>query len=60
METQLKRIKLHSKHRSRVRQPGRNVPWLNINGLWLEHAGFPIGQTVEIAIEPRRLTISAL
>ena len=60
MSNQLKRIKLHSKQQPRVGQPGRNVPWLNVNGIWLEEAGFPIGQAVEIEIENRKLTIKAL
>jgi len=62
METSIKRARLQGKYytptyRSRV---GRNLPWLNISGLWLERAGFSIGQTVEIAIENRKLTITAL
>jgi len=60
MENQLKRIKLHGKYRSLVNQPGRDVPWLNVNGLWLERAGFGVGQAVEIVIENRKLTIIAL
>jgi len=62
METQFKRIKLQSKYyiptyRSSI---GRNLPWLNLSGLWLERAGFGVGQTVEIVIENRKLTITAL
>jgi toxic protein SymE len=60
MEKQLKHIKLHGKHRCNIRRPNRDVPWLNVNGLWLERAGFGIGQRVEIAIENRKLTIIAL
>ena len=62
MEQIIKRAKLQSKYytptyRSRV---GRNLPWLNISGLWLERAGFGVGQKVEIAIENRKLTIKAI
>jgi toxic protein SymE len=60
MEKNIKQAKLHSKYRSLANEPGRNVPWLNVNGLWLERAGFGIGQAVEIAIENRKLTIIAL
>jgi toxic protein SymE len=60
MENQLKRIKLHSKHRQRINRPSGDVPWLNVNGLWLERAGFGVGQRVEIEIENRRLIIKAL
>jgi len=60
METQLKRIKLHSKRRDLSNRTSREVPWLNVNGLWLERAGFIAGQRIEIAIENRKLTIIAL
>ena len=60
MENNIRRIKLHGKHRQRIIQPSRDVPWLNVNGLWLERAGFGVGQMVEIAIENRKLTITAL
>ena len=56
MSNQLKRIKLHGKHR----YPNQNVPWLNINGFWLERAGFGIGQVIEIEVENRQLTIKAV
>lgn len=62
MEKQIKRARLQSKYytptyRSRV---GRNLPWLNVNGLWLERAGFGIGQEIEIWVENRKLTIIAV
>jgi len=60
MTTNIKHMKLHGKHRRRIHQPGRNVPWLNANGLWLEQAGFSIGQRVEISIGDRQLIIKAL
>jgi len=60
METRIKQAKLHGKSRILSNQTNRNVPWLNVNGLWLERAGFGVGQRVEIAIENRKLTIIAL
>jgi len=60
MENQMKRIKLHGKYRQRIIRPSGDVPWLNVNGLWLERAGFGIGQPVEIEIANRRLIITAL
>jgi len=56
----IKQAKLHGKYRSYRSQPSRNVPWLNVNGLWLERAGFGIGQQVEIEVENRRLIIKAI
>ena len=61
-ETNIKHAKLHGKHRSSSYRSsvGRNLPWLNLSGLWLEQAGFPIGQPIEISVENRKLTINAL
>ena len=60
MEKQLKQSKLHGKRRNRTSESYRSVPNLTINGLWLEQAGFCIGQPVKIAIETGKLTIIAL
>ena len=62
MENQIKRARLQSKYytptyRSSV---GRNLPWLNLSGLWLERAGFGADQKVEIRIEDKQLTIKAV
>jgi len=59
MENQIRHMKLHGKYRRRTNRPN-HVPWLNVNGLWLERAGFGVGQSVEIQIENRKLTIIAL
>jgi toxic protein SymE len=60
MEKSVKQVKLHGKRRSSATGLGKDVPWLNINGLWLERAGFGIGQSVEIEVEAKKLTIKAL
>ena len=60
MENQLKRMKLHGKSRLNVKGRNRDVPWLNVNGLWLERAGFGVGQVIEIEVSERRLIIKAL
>ncbi|GEP93726.1 toxic protein SymE [Chitinophaga terrae (ex Kim and Jung 2007)] len=39
---------------------GRNVPWLNIRGLWLERAGFQVGDPIEIVVENGVLTIKKM
>ena len=59
MENQLKRMKLHGKYRRCINRP-HQVPWLNVNGLWLERAGFFIGQSIEIEVSDRRLIIKAV
>ena len=60
MNSQTKQVKLHGKYRSRTKRPGRSAPWLNVNGLWLEEAGFCIGQAIEIKVEDKQLIIKAL
>jgi len=56
----IKQTQSHSNRRSRTSESVRSVPNLTINGLWLEQAGFCIGQPVKIAIETGKLTIIAL
>jgi len=56
-----RRVKLHRKYRALESDwRGRQVPWLNVSGLWLEQAGFNIGDEVEIIIENNLLTIKNL
>lgn len=55
----IRRVKLHGKY---YRQEshcngGRDLPWLNVSGLWLERAGFNVGDAVEITVEQNTLTI---
>jgi len=54
-----RRVKLHSKYRPLQTgcRSGKDVPWLNISGVWLERAGFRAGDQVEIFIENNILTI---
>ena len=33
------------------------VPWLYIKGYWLKEAGFPVGATVKVTVEDKRLVI---
>jgi toxic protein SymE len=59
----IRRAKLHYKHRvtggDGWNKPGRckTIPWLNVCGLWLEQAGFNVGDPVEIRVEHNTLTI---
>lgn len=36
----------------------KEVPWLNVSGVWLEKAGFPIGTSVKIRILKNELVIT--
>lgn len=58
----IRRGKLHGRYQE-VRDHwncGRNVPWLNIRGLWLERAGFNVGDPIEITVKNGVLTIKKL
>ncbi len=59
MEKKTRLIKLHGKYRSLQTgwQRGKEVPWLNVSGVWLEAAGFKVGDPVEITVENKTLTI---
>ncbi|HYD21841.1 MAG TPA: SymE family type I addiction module toxin, partial [Flavipsychrobacter sp.] len=48
-----RQVKLHRKYRPVAgnRWPDyRQVPWLNVSGVWLERAGFRAGDAVEITV----------
>lgn len=61
-----RRARLHGKFRAGTFtwggrcSPGKYVPWLNVNGLWLERAGFNVGDPIVISIKNKELTIKKL
>jgi len=58
MEDQSKerKAKLHCKSIPRLYEYIQ-VPWLNLSGLWLEKAGFGIGDTISISVNKEKLVI---
>lgn len=56
-----RQVKLYGKYRpSRAwgyHHPGKNVPWLNLSGVWLEQAGFYIDDPIEITVSKNQLII---
>lgn len=52
----IRQVKLHSKYRV-LQNSSKQVPWLNISGVWLEKAGFKAGDQVEITIKSNLLII---
>jgi toxic protein SymE len=55
-----RQVKLHTKYRPLTgnRWPDyRQVPWLNVSGVWLERAGFRAGDAVEITVAENQLII---
>ncbi|MBV7533909.1 SymE family type I addiction module toxin [Chitinophaga sp. sic0106] len=55
----VRRGKLHGRYQELRNHwnHGRNVPWLNVRGVWLEKAGFYVGDPIEIVIENGMLII---
>jgi len=55
----LRRGKMHGQYRalSHHWNRGRNVPWLNVSGLWLEDAGFNVGDPIEIIVSKEKLIV---
>jgi len=55
----LRKVKLYAQSRtSRTSCTGlKQVPWLNVSGVWLEQAGFSIGKQVEITVSQNELII---
>lgn len=61
-----RRAKIHALYRRgavnwvRKTDTSKDVPWLNVNGVWLEQAGFKIGDHIEINVRRNRLVIKKL
>ncbi|TWF39567.1 type I toxin-antitoxin system toxin SymE [Chitinophaga polysaccharea] len=54
---QSKTARIHA--RGGERADGRKtVPWLNLSGIWLEKAGFDIGDGISISVAPNSITIT--
>jgi toxic protein SymE len=58
-QEKVKQVKLQGKYRPQVNhwQGGREVPWLTVSGVWLQQAGFNVGDAVEITVEQNTLII---
>jgi toxic protein SymE len=55
-----RQVKLHTKYRPLAghRWPDyKQIPWLNVSGVWLERAGFHAGDAVEITVTENQLVI---
>ena len=61
-----RRAKIHGLYRRGVvnwfykTDSSKTVPWLNVNGQWLEQAGFKIGDQIQIDVRRNRLVIKKL
>lgn len=36
----------------------RAIPWIRLRGIWLEKAGFSIGQLLKVRVEHKKVVIS--
>lgn len=57
-----RKVKLHSQSRPSQQSCNgiKQVPWLNVSGVWLEQAGFNIGLQVEIIVRDQELIIKPI
>lgn len=55
-EHKSRQVKLQPKHRS-LNGGNKNVPWLNVSGVWLEELGFKVGDVVRISTRDKLLII---
>ncbi|MBO9154081.1 SymE family type I addiction module toxin [Chitinophaga sp. GCM10012297] len=51
--------KIHGRHQQVAGHynGGRDVAWLNVSGLWLEQAGFKVGDGIVIEVQDGQLVI---
>jgi toxic protein SymE len=40
--------------------PSREVPWLNVSGVWLEEARLDVGDAIEISVGTKELVIKKM
>lgn len=57
-----RKVRLYSESRpcQRSCRGLKEVPWLNVSGMWLEQAGFGIGDQIEITVRQNELIIKPL
>lgn len=51
-------IKLSGKAHPRDNHQYKNLPWLNMSGVWLQEAGFNIGDRLQVNVSQGQLTIT--
>ena len=53
-------LKLGVKGHPRSDRRYKSLPWLNVSGVWLEEAGFHIGDRLQISVAQGQLVIKNL
>lgn len=57
MQSKSKIAKIHEKGVERS-YGWKTVPWLNLSGVWLEKAGFDIGDSIAITVSSNKILIT--
>ncbi len=60
-QKRVRAVKVYGKFRGVSKRwlgESKEVPWLNVSGLWLESAGFRIGDQLQIDVENNKLIIT--
>ncbi|HVI46354.1 MAG TPA: SymE family type I addiction module toxin [Chitinophaga sp.] len=57
MQSKNKTAKIHKKGVPQT-YGWKTVPWLNLSGVWLEKAGFDIGDSIAIEVAPNKIMIT--
>lgn len=56
-QSQQRQVKLHEKHSPRAYGQCRVVPWLTLSGVWLEKAGFRIGDVMAVTVSKDEIIV---
>ncbi len=46
--------------KDQAHQGWRKIPWINLRGHWLQHAGFDIGAKYQITIKDKQLILTVV
>ena len=60
MAKQIRNGKIHGRHQAVAGHwnGARDVAWLNLSGLWLEQAGFEVGDGIRVEVQQGQLIIT--
>lgn len=59
-QNKTRRLTVSSIYQPRTSIEDKNVPMINLIGLWVENAGFKIGDKVTVDVEPNRILVNRI
>lgn len=59
-QNKTRRLTVSSIYQPRTSIEDKNVPMINLIGLWVENAGFKIGDKVSVDVEPNRILVNRI